>query len=184
MSNPYAPPSRREGDQEDAPGHEPPVVARPPQDEGGPEPEGGWPEEPRPERPQRPAADPEKVRAASRQVLHFAVLMLATLVTSTLPFPWQVAAVAFALTTMVVGVRALVAVWTSGARGTMLAVVIAGLLLASMLATTMTAMVALWPLQMERQQCLDRALTISATQACERDYRDGLDERLNRLGGG
>ena len=42
----------------------------------------------------------------------------------------------------------------------------------------MLSLLALWPQQLERQQCLAGAVTISATRQCEADFREAVDERL------
>ncbi|NCT89588.1 hypothetical protein GXB85_01270 [Cellulomonas sp. APG4] len=145
--------------------------------EGGPGPRGPGPQP-------RPPVDPEAARAASRRVLHFGLLMLATLLTSTLPLPWQVATLVFAVLAFVVGVRALVQVWRSGLRGALVSVLAVGLAFAALLAASTAGLIALWPVQMERQECLQDALTISATEKCESDYRDALDALLERARGG
>lgn len=202
MSNPYAPPppGRAVGTQErpgpggdartDPPSGGPgPQQPAPPAPQGGSTPQGGsapqgGPGGHGPAQPPRPPVDPEAARAASRRVLHFGLLMLATLLTSTLPLPWQVATLGFAVLALVVGVRALVQVWRSGLRGALVSVLAVGLAFAAMLAASTAGLIALWPVQMERQECLQGALTISATERCESDYRDALDDLLERARGG
>lgn len=104
--------------------------------------------------------------------MHFGLAMLACLVTSTLPLPWQAGALAFALLAMVMGIRALRSVWVSGARGAMVPALSIGLAFAGVLTLSMVTSLALWPLQMERQDCLRDALTIAAQERCEADFRD------------
>lgn len=168
MSNPYAPP--------------PPGGYRRP-DDAGPEHPGGPPGTVRPPAPTppRPPVDPEAARAASRQAMHFGLLMLASMVTSSLPLPWQAAALVFAVAAVVVGVRALRAVWVSGLRGGLLVIVSVLLGLAGMTTVSLATMLALWPLQMERQECLHGALTIAAEERCNDAYDDALRSRLNQM---
>ncbi|WP_250448645.1 hypothetical protein, partial [Actinotalea sp. C106] len=131
----------------------------------------------------RPPVDPEAAREASRQVMHFGLMMLATILAVSLPLPWQAAALAFALGAVVLGIRALRAVWRSGLRGALVAILGFGLGLAALLTLSLVTMLALWPVQMERQSCLRDALTISATTACEDQFQQRLDETLERVPG-
>ena len=108
MGNPYAPP--RPGAQkptDEARQPAPPPVHGPPGSPQGPQ-QGPPPGHGRtggpagPGAPQGPGGpgkpdplaqvDPEQLRATTRQVLHFGLLMLVTLVTSSLAFPWRVVA--------------------------------------------------------------------------------------------
>ena len=123
------------------------------------------------------------MRGASRQVTHFGLLVLAALVTSSLPLPWQVAGLVFAVAAIGVGIRALVAVWKAGLRGTLVPVLVVGLVLAGLMSISLTAMLALWPVQVELQDCRRDALTIAAREACEEQYQESLVERLERATG-
>ena len=106
--------------------------------------------------------------------------MLASLVTASLPFPWQVGALLFAVVALVIGIRALIAVWRAGVRGALVPVLAAGLFFAAMLSVSLTMMLALWPIQVENQQCLRDAVTISARDACAEQLQDALDERIRQ----
>jgi len=168
VTNPYAPPQRgRDGAPrpvdrpEDAHRHEP---ARHPD---------------RPPTPDPPPPDPVALRAATRQVLHFALLLLAALATSSLLLPWQVIALVLTLAALVVGVRAMVTVIRLRVRGTLAPALGVGLGLAALLALSLTTALALWPLQMQLQECQRDALTISATQACQTQFDDALRDRLD-----
>ena len=187
MSNPYAPPSSGE---RPAPAGSPPERsdAAPGTTSGPDAGPGPWPAEsdypggpggPGGKVPPRPP-DPVAVREASRRVLHFGLLMLTSLVTASLPFPWQAAALVFAVAALVIGVRALVAVWRAGLRGALVPVLAIGLFFAAMLSASLTMMLALWPIQVENQQCLRDALTISAREACAEELQDSLDEVIQR----
>lgn len=114
--------------------------------------------------------------------MHFGLAMLAALVTATLPLPWQAAGLAFAILAIVLGLRALRTVWASGMRGTLVPVLAVGLVFTTLMTVSLGTMLALWPLQLERQDCLRDALTITATEACETQFQQGLTERLEQIG--
>ncbi|HEY3436375.1 MAG TPA: hypothetical protein VGK35_01690 [Actinotalea sp.] len=110
--------------------------------------------------------------------MHFALLMLASLVTAPLPLPWQIGSLAFSVAAVVMGVRALIAVRRAGIKGAVLPAVTAGLLLAAALSGFAALTLALWPQQSAYQQCRTDALTISAREACDADYVRSLRDRL------
>ncbi len=203
MTNPYAPPPRGPRATGDDAGQDAGVGAQdtgtgtgtgtgeaphgssrstPP---GTPRPAGAQASPPQgPPDPTRPPPDPDAVRGASRQVMHFGLIMLASLVTAALPLPWQAAALVFALGAIVVGIRAMRAVWRSGVRGALVPVLGVGLVFAALMSISLATMLALWPLQVQRQDCLRDALTISAREACEVQFQDALTERLAQWGQG
>ena len=178
MGNPYAPPS---GNAPRPPAPAPRPPGQPPHPVPGP------PGEPRPGDPDQVGRaairpDPEAARAASRRVLHFALLLLAGLVTSALPLPWQAASLAFVVAALVVGVRALISVWRAGLRGVLVPMLAIGLAFTALMSMAMVSLLALWPVQLERQQCLTSALTIAASDKCQVDYQHTLENRLRELG--
>jgi hypothetical protein len=118
------------------------------------------------------------VRATSRRILHFGVLLLAAVITSTLPLPWQAASLVFVGGALVVGVRALALAWRGGVRGAVLPMLGLGLASAGLVAVTVLSLLAVWPQQLERQECLAGAVTIAATERCEAQFRRALEERL------
>lgn len=187
MSNPYAPPPRGAGTGETpGPGRAP----VPPQqvDPAGP---GDAPPTQQPSRTgargptgARPPTDPEAARAASRRVMHFGLLMLATLLTTTLPLPWSVGALLFAVGAVVAGVLALRSVWKAGLRGALVPMLGLGIGFSVMMTTSLVAMIAMWPVHEARQDCLRDALTISARESCEAEYREQLQEQLEDALGG
>jgi len=196
VGNPYAPPrpdapqrprpespqapdgrSRPDAPQPPAPAAHPSTGPHPP---AGPPPSGtptGTPH--RPDDPVEP--DPERARLASRTVLRFGVLMLAMLLVSALPFPWQAASIVVGVLAVVVGVRALVAVWRARVRGVLVPALALGIGLAAMLCLQMASTLVLWDLATARQQCLDGAITVAAERRCEVAWQASLDERMNRL---
>jgi len=181
VSNPYAPPpagatppDRRQPGPGGPPagahdGRRPP---HPPHQPEGHDPRQG--QRPPQGRPPVLPPDPEAARVASRRVLHFGLLMLATVLTSSLPLPWGAASIAFVLLSLVVGVRALVALRRARVRGVLAPMLTIGLVFSTMLALTTVSMVATWPVQSAREDCLRSALTVSAQARCEKAYQEDL----------
>lgn len=110
--------------------------------------------------------------------MDFILLLLATLVMSATALPWQASALVFAVGALVTGVRALRSAVRSGLRGIVLPVGV-GLGVTAVMTLSLLTLVALWPLQAERQDCLRRALTVSAQEACEQQFSETLEERLD-----
>lgn len=125
--------------------------------------------------------DPDAVARASLLTRHFALLMLAGLLTLGMPLPWSVAALAFTVAALVVGTRALLAARRAGVRGGLVVSLSLGLAVSALVTLSFTSVFALWPVQLERQACVDRALTISATRVCEREFEQAVTERLEQL---
>ncbi len=197
MGNPYAPPRpdapqrpRPEspqapdgGTRPDAPQHPvPPAPPRTgPEQPSGPPSSGGLPPSGGPDGTGDPAEpDPELARLASRSVLHFGLLMLAMLLVSAMPFPWQAASLVFGVVAIVVGVRALVAVWKARVRGVLVPALALGIGLAAMLTLQMAATLVLWDVAAAHQECLDGAITVSAERRCDVERQDALDQTVNR----
>ncbi len=120
--------------------------------------------------------DPEKLRATTRQVLHFGLLMLVTLVTSSLAFPWRVASLFFAVVTIVFGVRALRAVWRARLGGALLPAVAVGLGLTVTMSLSMIGGLAMWDIEMDNQACLDGAITVAAQEECAVRYEQAREQ--------
>ena len=116
--------------------------------------------------------------------MHFGLLMLATLLTTTLPLPWSVGALVFAIGAVVAGVLALRSVWKAGLRGALVPVLGLGIGFSLMMITSLVAMIAMWPVHEARQDCLRDALTIAAQERCEADYREGIQDQLEDAVGG
>lgn len=108
----------------------------------------------------------------------FGALMLAALVATGLPLPWQVLGTVLSFTALAYGVAALRAVWRAGLRGMLVAALTIGLAVSATFLVSSLAMLATWPIHAERQACLARALTVAARDACEEQYRQTLEERL------
>ncbi|MCU1430899.1 MAG: hypothetical protein JWP95_4 [Actinotalea sp.] len=189
MSNPYAPPSGgpRQGSAPQGPvGPHGPTQTPGPTGPSGPPAPTGPPGLQRPGGPPQPGrrppvvVDPAAAREASRPVMHFVLLMLATLVVSGFPLPWKAAALPFALVAIVQGVLALRAVWRAGVRSAMIPVLAVGLAFALMSAMTAGMMLLLWPQQAALEQCERDALTIAGKEACTDEFNESVRDRLEQ----
>lgn len=83
-----------------------------------------------------------------------------------------------------VGVRALVRVFKEQIRGGIVVLLVFGLMLSGMLVVTTLSSLAVWNEQVERQQCLRSAITVSAQDRCERIYQEAVEERFGSIPGG
>ncbi|WP_434080318.1 hypothetical protein [Sanguibacter sp. Z1732] len=59
-----------------------------------------------------------------------------------------------------------------------------GLMLSGMLVVTTLGSLAVWNEQMERQECLRSAITVSAQDRCERIYQEAIEDRFGTIPGG
>jgi hypothetical protein len=132
-------------------------------------------------KPERPPIDPDEARRGTRAVMNFGLFMLAALVTTTLALPWRMVSVAIAIGTLVVGIRAFRRIWRAGMRGTLVAALAAGMAMTIALAVTTLAVIPVWHIEMDRKDCLDRALTVSATSECESTYSTQIKDFQNSL---
>ncbi len=135
-------------------------------------------------KPERPTPTPEEAAEVSRPVLHFGLFMLAAVIAMQLDLPWQLASLAFAVGAIIVGIRGLVRVFKKRIGGFIAALLIFGLALTGMLVLTSVGNLALWDEQMERQRCLNAAVTVAAQDACESAYTDAVEERFGTMIGG
>lgn len=180
MSNPFAPPGARPpgspGDGNAPDEHRPddPTVQ-------GPDPTGVQP----PHAPRLPAQrhgvrppDPQAVQDATGRTTQVALLLLTALVAASLPLPWQLAALVPTLVAIVLGLRALTLAWRAGVRGVVTASLVLALAISGMLTMSLTTVIALWPIELEHQQCLRDALTIAAQERCEAEFTQAVTDRL------
>jgi hypothetical protein len=188
VSNPYAPPSPdrapADGPAQGARATDPVDPAprpHPPHPAPGPHPPRPPHPGPAAPGPAAPAPDPETLVRIGRLVRHFGIWLVAGVLVTLLPLPWRVASIAFLVGAVVTGVRALRTVLRSPLRGGLPAMLAAGLLVTAMVLVGSLGSLATWPVDAERQACLDGALTRTAQQACERDYEDGLADLTERL---
>lgn len=174
MGNPYAPPPRDDDRRSPAPpggqpadrwGEETPREGRPPGDAGS---------DIRSAPPRPP--DPALARRAARRVGAVGVLALAGLLAGSLPLPWSVVAVLLSVGAVAVGIAALRSVWRTSLRRTLMPPLALGLGVNVLVLASSLSVVATWPIQQARQECLSRAITVAARDACEAAYRQALDE--------
>ncbi len=204
MSNPYAPPPPGSRPKTPGTGQEP---GGPRPSRGGPPRPAAEPPRPAPEtplppaevasRPQRRGAPrgpsgpahpapsdgapqiPADVALAVRRVRGFGALSLGAILATALPLPWQVLGTVVCLAALVSGISALRAVIRSSARRRLLPVVTVGLAVCAVFLVSSLSVIATWPIQQARQDCLDRAITLSAREQCEAEYRQSVEERLS-----
>lgn len=127
------------------------------------------------------AEDPEAAAAARRASLTFVLLVLASLFSLALPLPWQLATVAFTVGTVVMGIRALLATRRAGGSSNLGPMLVVGIALSVMMSMSVLSSAVVYDLSVARQECLARALTTSATAACEKDFRESVEQRLQDL---
>lgn len=199
MDNPYAPPPRRgRPDRSEQPDGDGPRQDTPPSEDGRPaerppqghppqghppqdRPQGPPQEGPPPQRPPRPPVPPpseEAIALAGRRMRTLVAFGLAMLVTLLLPLPWQMGGGAFAIATVVTGVRAVAAATRARRSGTVIASTAATTMVAGLVTLYFAAAAALWPIPLELQRCQAQALTISAQHACEAQYQQAVADRL------
>lgn len=128
--------------------------------------------------------DPERVRAASRPVLWFSVVLLAALWLSLTRPSWPLPLVPglLALLAIVLGIVGLVRMrGTRPGRRTVVLLVI-GLVVAVAMVLLAAVQAALWPVYADFHACLDRALTHRAEAGCLADLEQRAQSLLLRRG--
>lgn len=119
--------------------------------------------------------DPAGVLKAAEQSRVVGVLLLASVLVTALPVPWQLAAGLFALAALVLGVRGLVIAVRARARGslpTFLGILVA---MSAVWSLLVLASLSVLPMLRERQDCLAGALTITAEKQCQREFSQELE---------
>lgn len=177
MSNPYAPPEDRPRTQDDPPGA--PEAARP-EPAPAPRPAVTVPTEADRRSPDG-SPDPEGVVKTAERARLVGILLLSSVLVATLPLPWQAAALLFALAALVMGIRTLVGAVRARARGMLPGVVAALVVLSALWSFGSTGRLLAWSVEVERQECMAGALTVTATQACEQAYQKGLVDLQDSL---
>lgn len=119
-------------------------------------------------------------RAASRKVIYVGVLMFGTFVCSSIPLPWQMAGLVFAVAAVVVGATALRGLARAQVRGVLPVVLVMALVFSGLSALSYGSTLLFWSIHLERQECLRDAITVSASAQCEKDYRDALQAKLDQ----
>lgn len=153
VSNPYAPP--------DPTRPQPDPVPRVRPDGSSPVPQAPPPSPPDP-------VEAAKAAASARTTL---LLLIAGVLVTVLPSPWDLSAIGFGLVAVVVGARTVVRAWRAHA-GTPLVVLAAMLTLSALLGVAMgTLSITLMPAKSTYEQCQQAALTQSAQDVCTAQYK-------------
>ncbi len=118
-----------------------------------------------------------------RNARTFLLLLLAALATTMLPLPARVGSMAFVIAALVLGGITLRRAWRPGLREQVAPLLVFGLVFAGLLATSMAGTLLIWPVETAHQECLDRAVTISARAQCEETYQDAVQDRIDQLTG-
>ena len=123
----------------------------------------------------------EELKAASGETFRFGALLILSLLSTQLPLPYTLAAPVLIIISIVYGIRALRRSWAISPRNLMTPMLIAGIAMALMMSVTVASKFALWPIEMERQECVQYAITNSAKAECEANYQKAVEERLSSL---
>lgn len=133
-------------------------------------------------RPQRPAPSPEQAAAAGRSVLKFGAALLVAMLAMRWPIPWQLLAPVAGAVAVYLGVRALITYRKVGMTAFSSVFLMLGVAIAAVLSLSSLTLLTMWDEQVAHQQCMDRALTVQAEQACADAYEQAMQERLNPSG--
>ncbi|WP_155856136.1 hypothetical protein [Cellulomonas sp. URHD0024] len=183
MSNPYGPPEDRPhqpaGDQTDPPGQDlqqQPHPQYPPawqQNAPGPL--------PRPV-PAPVPTDPAGAARASRLARYFALAVLTSVLVSVMRLPYSLVASVVGLAAIGVGLWALVVAGRAHVRGGLPAMLVAGLVIASLWSMATAFPLLALRAELDRQACRDGALTVTAKTACQAEYeKNSFNELRDRL---
>lgn len=118
----------------------------------------------------------EKVR---EQLRLFLILLLGLIIVSQLPLPFRLGGFVLSLAIGWVGIQLLIGMAALGRAGTSVRgwpSVIIGLVLAGVLTLILALQAVLYPVTADHERCLSEANTLRAKDACERSYRERLDE--------
>jgi hypothetical protein len=128
-----------------------------------------------------PATPVEDVR---RDVRLVGVLLLALIVVSYLPLPFKLAGIAFGLVTVAVSIRALGRLGRlrrDGGQPRGQVALSAGMGLASVVTLMLGYEAATYPVAVDRERCLAGAVTRTAREQCELQYRERIQDFLEPL---
>lgn len=154
----------------------------------GRDPQGHGPRDPRDprtqwQRPERPAPTPEQAAAAGRSVLKFGAALLVAMLAMRWPIPWQLFAPVAGAVAVYLGIRALITYRKVGMTTFSSVFLMFGVGIAAVLSLSSLTLLTMWDAQVAHQECMDRALTVQAEQACTDAYEQAMQERLNPSGG-
>lgn len=164
----------------DAEGHPEPSSAAPKPPSGGQKQQGGG------QKPTKDEGKPpstEELKEASGATFRFGALLILALLGSQLPLPYTLAAPVLIIAAIVYGIFALRRSWAISSRNLMTPMLVAGIVMALMMSVTVAAKFTLWPVEMERQECVQYAITHSAKAECQANYDEAVSDRLDSLRG-
>lgn len=118
---------------------------------------------------------------ALRFVRWFAYLLAIAIVTTMLPLPWSLIGLPASIAASVVAIIAMVTMGRS-ASTVLWVTVSAGLLLCGGLVLTYVAEAVFYREFEAYQECRSGAITVGATTACDREFREAVNERARRFG--
>ena len=126
-------------------------------------------------------ASPRLPLATLRFLRWFAYLLAIAVVTTMLPLPWSLLGLPAAAAAVVVAIVAMIrmrrvastALWVTMA---------AGLVLCGGLVLTCAAEAVFYREFSAYQECRSSAITVGATTACDREFRDAVNARAHRFG--
>lgn len=113
---------------------------------------------------------------ASRKVLWFGGLLLLTLFVQTLDLPWRLLTVLTGGAAAVFGVIALVAAWKARMRGLTIPAVVIGIVMSSVMALSTLLLLFIWQIEIDHQDCVNGAITVSARDTCDTTYQQDFEE--------
>jgi len=125
-------------------------------------------------------------RAAGRSRL-FLVALLATVLVMPLSLPWRLSGLGFGAITLYAGLRLLIdlaALRRAGRTSNSWLGVVVGLATATFLMLLLAGQLALYPLFVEQERCVDRAITHLDTERCQAAFEAQRQELLRRFGQG
>jgi len=130
------------------------------------------------------ATDPVGAARAGRLSRTFALTVLASVLISLMRLPYSLIAAAVGLVSLGIGVWALVVADRAHVRGSLPVMLTAGLVVAFLWSMAMATPLFALRANLDRQTCLEGALTVSAKTTCETDYQKALKDQRERLGVG
>jgi hypothetical protein len=111
----------------------------------------------------------------------FGVLVVASVLVATLPLPWRVASIGFAVLAVVWGVRAWVLAIRSRVRAGLPVMLGIGVVVACGWVLVGLVWLSLWDAQTAQQACVSKALTVSARQECAQQFQQDVQRRTEQM---
>src|SRR5699024_4013652 len=94
------------------------------------------------------------------------------------PVPWQVVSPVAGVGAVYLGIRALMTYRRFGASRFTWVFLVIGVGMSVLLTFASLSLLTMWDVQAEHQECMDRALTVQAEQACTNAHEPALQDRL------